>query len=166
MGISFSKPSQGKIYIAPNTGDGIAPQRQANPVVDTSSYRLSPLGVPMMTPEQEAEDRRMEAFNNKMKANKQKQAKAERTAAGAVVSKAEPVKMTSKPYKAPAMFGALDALKLKASKAAAVAKTTPIAAPTVRDTMAEQRPVYTTRPIKVLPPEYYKARDALAGIVK
>ena len=105
MGVSFSTPSQGKIYIAPNTGGGIAPRRQANPVVDTSSYQLSALGVPMMTPEQEAEDRRMEAFQKQVKANKQKQAKAERTAAGAVVSKAEPAKITTKPYKAPAMFG-------------------------------------------------------------
>lgn len=104
MGVSFSKPNQGKIYIAPNTGGSIAPRR-ANPVVDTSSYQLSALGVPMMTPEQEAEDRRMEAFQKQVKANKQKQAKAERTAAGAVVSKAEPAKITTKPYKAPAMFG-------------------------------------------------------------
>jgi hypothetical protein len=104
MGISFSKPSQGKIYIAPNTGDGIAPQRQAKPVA--REFRLSPLGVPMMTPEQEAEDIRMEAFQKQVKANKQRQAKAERTAAGAVVGKAEPVKMTTKPYKPPtSMFG-------------------------------------------------------------
>lgn len=105
MGISFSKPRQGKIYIAPNTGGGIAPQRQANPVVDTSSYRLSPLGVPMMTPAQEAEDMRMEAFQKQVKANKQKQAKAEQTAAGAVSRKGEPATMKTKPYKTPAIFG-------------------------------------------------------------
>ena len=58
---------------------------------------------------------------------------------------------------------AQDALALKASKAAAVAKTTPIAAPTTRDTMAEQRqrertqfPI-TTMPVKI-PPDLVQAR--------